>query len=125
MTPIDTSKCYVYLGIETARLIFCSKRLSQFWHDVFPGQPLKSHCLEQYPLLMGIMRRSAGEERWSFTSEYEWKPLVRCDKLTRTEEPVTRATLLRELIAFREECHAHEQTLVKSLLVFVLSFQPI
>jgi hypothetical protein len=61
-------------------------------------------------MLIGIMRRSVGERALSFTGEYEYefKTLLRCDTLIRTEERSTLETILRELIIFKEKCDDHE-----------------
>jgi hypothetical protein len=63
-------------------------------------------------MLIGIIRRSAEEKDWVFTSEYKFKTLLERDTLTRTLEKSTRETLLRELIMFKEKCDDNEQTLV-------------
>jgi hypothetical protein len=79
---------------------------------MFSNQRLNIPSVEECPMLIGIMRRSAGENGWSFTSEYEFKSLLNGDTLLRTQEKSTRKTLLRELIIFKEKCDDNEQALV-------------
>jgi hypothetical protein len=69
-------------------------------------------------MLIGIMRRSAGEDGWA--SEYEFKILLKCTTITRTREISTHETLLRELIIFKEKYEENEQNLVS--LWYVIHF---
>jgi hypothetical protein len=69
-------------------------------------------------MLIGIMRRSAGEDGWA--SEYEFKILLKCATITRTREISTNETLLRELIIFKEKHDENEQNLVS--LWYVIHF---
>ncbi|CAF3881917.1 unnamed protein product [Adineta steineri] len=86
-------------------------KLIQIWEKLLPAGPLENYSLEQYPLLIGIMRKSSKESPWLSSSEYEWKSLLTRDRLTRTQEAVTRETLKQELETFNKECHDHEETL--------------
>ncbi|CAF0992246.1 unnamed protein product [Adineta steineri] len=85
--------------------------LIQIWEKLLPAGPLENYSLEQYPLLIGIMRKASKESPWLSSSEYEWKSLLTRDRLTRTQEAVTRETLKQELETFDKECHDHEETL--------------
>ncbi|CAF3965938.1 unnamed protein product [Adineta steineri] len=86
-------------------------KLIQIWEKLLPAGPLENYSLEQYPLLIGIMRKASKESPWLSSSEYEWKSLLTRDRLTRTQEAVTRETLKQELETFDKECHDHEETL--------------
>ncbi len=86
--------------------------MTEVWNELFSNQPLDFFSTVQCPMLIGIMRRSAGEKGWAFTSEYAFKILLKNDTLTRTQEKTTRETLLRELINFKEKCDENEQALV-------------
>jgi hypothetical protein len=77
--------------------------------------------VKQCPILIGVVRRSPGEEDWLLISEYEFKLLFKDYTLVLTEEKLTRETFLRVLIIFKEECDDNEQLLV-SVVHISLSF---
>jgi hypothetical protein len=71
--------------------------------------------MEQYPLLIGIMRRPAGIKGWSSPSDYECTLLHQGDTLTRIRMESDRERLLNELIIFKKQCDDNEQTLVSQV----------
>ncbi len=82
-------------------------RLIQIWESMFSIQLLDVLSMKQCPMIIGVMRRSAGEKGWSIISDYQSKLLVNGDKLI-----LTREIFLQELITFKEECDDNEQILV-------------
>ncbi len=95
--------------------IFEINRLIQIWREIFFTEFFNVSIAEQCPMLIGIMRRSAGARDWSLTSyEYEVEILLNGDTLTRTQEKLTCESLLRELINFKEEFDENEQALVSN-----------
>ncbi|CAF1071553.1 unnamed protein product [Rotaria sordida] len=86
-------------------------RLIQIWEEMFSIQFLDILSVKSCPMLIGIMRRSAGEKGWSLISEYEFKLLFKDNTLIRIQEKSGRETFLRELIIFKEECDDNEQLL--------------
>jgi len=93
-------------------------RLIEIWQEMFAIQLLDILSVTQCPIVLGVMRRSTGEEGWSLISEYEFKLLFKDDILIRTQEKLTRETFLRELIIFKEEFDHNEQLLVSCLHLF-------
>ncbi len=87
-------------------------RLIQVWNNLFSNQSVDFFSFERCPMLIGIMRRSAGEEGWACTSEYEFQLLMKNDTLTRTHNKTTRKTLLCELSNYKKKCDDNEQALV-------------
>ncbi len=79
----------------------------QIWESMFSIQLLDVLSIKQCPMIIGVMRRSAGEKGWSIISDYQSKLLVNGDKLI-----LTREIFLQELITFKEECDDNEQILV-------------
>jgi hypothetical protein len=86
--------------------------LTKIWEEMFSTQLFNVISAEQCPMLIIIMRQSAGEQRWLSKSEYDFTSLLKGDTLTDTQEKSTCETLLRELIIFKEKCDDNEQTLV-------------
>ncbi|CAF4332233.1 unnamed protein product [Rotaria sordida] len=83
----------------------------QIWKELFSTQLLDILSVKQCPILIGVMRRSAGEKGWSLIFEYEFKLLFKDDILIRIQEKSTREIFLRELIIFKEVCDDNEQLL--------------
>ncbi|CAF4393858.1 unnamed protein product, partial [Rotaria sordida] len=67
-----------------------------------------SQNVEQYPMLIGIMRLFEEKKNDSLISEYQFKILLKGDTLIRTQEKSTRDNVLDELAVFKEECDENE-----------------
>jgi hypothetical protein len=93
-------------GIGKKKFFF--SRLIKIWKEIFSTEI----SIEQYPMLIGIMRRCATEKTCSSTSEYVFLPLLKGDTLIRTKEKFSPKSVLNELSKFREECDENERALV-------------
>jgi hypothetical protein len=93
--------------------------LKSVWEDIFSTEFLDDFCVEQCPMLIGIMRLFIEEKDGAFKSEYQFKPLLKGDTLTRTQGKSNRAAVLSELAIFKEECDDNEQALVIFFLYII------
>ena len=87
-------------------------RFKQKWIALFQAESAEMFVDNQCPILIGIMRRSTAESSWIFPSDYEFQVILKNDQITRTGECVTRATVLQELIDFKENYEKNEKDLV-------------
>ncbi|CAF0918530.1 unnamed protein product [Adineta steineri] len=67
--------------------------------------------MEQCPMFIGIMRRSARNKHWSKSSEYEFTSLIKDNVLIGADVKTAREILLHELMDFKEKHDDNEQTL--------------
>ena len=79
---------------------------------MFPTKLRNNFCVEQCPMLIGIMRLYVENRKDSLTSEYQFKVLLKSDILIRTREKSSRESVLNELSIFKQECNENEQALV-------------
>ncbi len=79
----------------------------KIWEKLFSNQPIIDLCADECPMIIGITRRSLGENDSFLTSEYEFKVLLNGDSLIDTYE-----TLFNQLDEFREEFYENEAELV-------------
>ncbi|CAF3673148.1 unnamed protein product [Rotaria sp. Silwood1] len=86
-------------------------RLIQVWEEMFSTQVLNVFPVQQYPMFIGIMRRSSRNKHWSKTSEYEFTSLIKDDVLIGADDKPAREILLHELIDFKEKYDENEQAL--------------
>jgi hypothetical protein len=93
--------------------------LVEIWEELFSTRFDDNFSIEQCPMLIGITRSTDAEKCWSSISEYEFTTLLKSDTITSTNEKVTRETLVRELIIFKEKCDKNEKVLVS--VVFCLT----
>ncbi|CAF1108700.1 unnamed protein product [Rotaria sp. Silwood1] len=87
-------------------------RLIQVWEEMFSTQVLNVFPVQQYPMFIGIMRRSSRNKHWSKTSEYEFTSLIKDDVIIGADDKPAREILLHELIDFKEKYDENEQALV-------------
>ncbi|CAF1316831.1 unnamed protein product [Rotaria sordida] len=85
--------------------------LQSIWKEMFSTELPDSQNVEQYPMLIGIMRLFEEKKNDSLISEYQFKILLKGDTLIRTQEKSTRDNVLDELAVFKEECDENERTL--------------
>ncbi|CAF1040550.1 unnamed protein product [Adineta steineri] len=87
-------------------------RLIEVWEEMFPTHGSCSFSMEQCPMFIGIMRRSARNKHWSKSSEYEFTSLIKDNVLIGADVKTAREILLHELMDFKEKHDENEQTLV-------------
>ena len=85
---------YVSDSLLSGILNYFLNRLLEVWREMFLDQYLDISSVEQCPMLIGVMRRSAGETGWSFPSDYQFTVLLKNDTVLRTGEKPTREMLL-------------------------------
>jgi hypothetical protein len=74
------------------------------WKDLFS----EDFPMEECPLLIGIMRLFDDKN----DPKYQFKFLLKCEVITRTNEIINRESLLNELRIFKTECDANEEIIV-------------
>lgn len=87
-------------------------RLEEICNKLFFNSISTFILVKECPMLIGIMRRSAGEKGWSCISEYDFQILMKNDMITRTQEKVTSEQLQHELKLFKEKFDENEEALV-------------
>jgi hypothetical protein len=84
--------------------------------------------IEQCPLLIGIQQMFKYEIDGLVKTEYQFKSLLQCDIVTRTQKKNNREILLNELRFFKKEYDENEKFLVSGdflcfkIKIFVLDF---
>jgi hypothetical protein len=100
-------------SIQTS--VYVLIRLTSVWKNTFHTQFFRQFSDEQYPMLIGIMRISIPEMNGSRTSAYQFKLLLKGEKLIRTQKKPDRKTTLDELINYRKEFDINENDPVCSI----------
>jgi hypothetical protein len=81
-------------------------RLIEIWGEMFNSEFFNDFSAIQYPMLIGVMRRSSRE------FQYELKVLLQGDTLMDTQQKLNLETLVNQLIGFKESFDVNEQSLV-------------
>ena len=103
---------------------FCLfNRLTTLWQKVFPSKFYDDLPLGECPILIGIMRLFEENNDGLITNEYQFKPLLTGDTLTRTQTKVPLEMLLNKLVNFKEEVDENEQALVSFCLFSRMQFE--
>ncbi|CAF4754174.1 unnamed protein product [Rotaria sp. Silwood2] len=85
--------------------------LLKFWEEIFYTKFFDDLSIEQYPLLIGIMRLFEDKTNELIISEYQFKSLIEGNMLIRTQKTINRKMLLNKLCIFKKQCDENEQDL--------------
>jgi len=88
--------------------------LTKIWKDLFDTDFFNEFSIDECPLIIGIIRDEL------VITEYQCKPLLKGNILTRTQMSVDRKILLNELHVFKNLCNKNELGIVSIFVIFVI-----
>ncbi|CAF5028103.1 unnamed protein product, partial [Rotaria sp. Silwood1] len=85
--------------------------LMKIWEEVFSIEFLSDFFTEEWPLMIGIMRRFEYKTDRLITSDYQFQPLLKSDNLMGKQKSEVSEIVLNKLRLFKKQFDENEQVL--------------